>query len=101
MVRWSCSLAAMQVPYALLILTGAAWLFVPVSLALLVSASLVLGAMALAVIVLLRYGDPPFVAVRQLQVPATMALLLGLTVMAAIAGARFLLEAVTHAPHLP
>ncbi len=90
----------LQIPFALAVLSEAAWLYGPVSIALLASATAVLAALALVVVVLIRGEDRRFSGIGQLQMHATAALLLGLAMMAATAGARFLLERATGAPPL-
>jgi hypothetical protein len=57
-------------------------------------------ALTLVVIVLFRRREGSFTSVGQLQVPAVVALLLAVAVMAGIAGGRFVLEHVTNAPPL-
>lgn len=93
-------LAALQFPFALAVVSGVGWLYAPLSLLLLLSAITVVGALMLTVVVIVRYGDGAFASAAQLQGPATLALMLALSAMAAIAGGRFLLEHLTHAPPL-
>ena len=91
---------AVQTPLVLAVLSGAGWLYVPVSLLLLTAATLVLGSLMLVVVVLARNGDRAFSSAGQLQIPAAVALVLAIAVMAGIAAGRFLLERVTDAPPL-
>lgn len=93
-------LAALQAPVAALALSGAGWLYGPIAVALLVSAATVLGSLMLVVVVLLRRAEGTFGTVRQVQESAAVAFLLGLLVMAGLAGGRFLLEGLTGAPPL-
>ena len=93
-------LVAVQAPLAVAFLSGAGWLYVPLSLLLLTAAVLVVGALMLIPVVLFRYGDRAFNGVGQLQNPATAALVLAVAVMAGISAGRFLLERVTNAPPL-
>ena len=91
---------SLQVPFALLALSGAGWLYVPVVLFLLLAATAVVAALMLVVVVLVRHGDRAFASPSQVERPAILALLLGVGVMAAIAAGRFLLEHLTGAPPL-
>jgi hypothetical protein len=75
-------------------------LYDPVAMLLVLSATAVVSSLVLVAVVLFRQGDNGFTTVRQLQGSATMALLLGIGVMAAFAGGRFLLEHLTGAPPL-
>ena len=67
---------------------------------LLLTATAVVSSLALVVIVMVRYADNSFERVEQIHGYAVAALLLGLVVMAAIGGGRFLLESLTNAPPL-
>ncbi|HET8523951.1 MAG TPA: DUF2085 domain-containing protein [Thermomicrobiales bacterium] len=93
-------IVVIQVPYVALVLSGAGWLYDPVAMLLVLSATAVVSSLVLVAVVLFRQGDNGFTSVRQLQGSATMALLLGIGVMAAFAGGRFLLEHLTGAPPL-
>lgn len=89
-------LVLLQLPFAVATLSGVAWLYAPLALLLLGSATAVVSSLTLVIVAVTRYGDRAFTRASQLQVPATWALLLGIAVMAAIAGGRFWLEHVTH-----
>jgi uncharacterized membrane protein len=91
-------LMVLQIPLALLILSGASWLYAPIALALVATAAAVVSSLALVVIVLLRCADNSFDRVEQLHGYAVVALVVGMVVMAGIGGGRFILEAVTNAP---
>jgi uncharacterized membrane protein len=93
-------LVLIQVPYALIVLSGIGWLYDPVAMLLLLSATAVVSSLVLVAVVLFRGVDNGFTSIRQLQGPATVALVLGIGVMAAFAGGRFLLEYLTGAPPL-
>jgi len=93
-------LLLLQLPFALLARSGLGWLYVPISTVLLVSATTVVASLMLVIVVIVRHGDRVFTRAAQLQVPATLALILGIAVMAALAGGRFWLEHVTHTPPL-
>ncbi len=94
------AVVALQVPLAVAALSGVGVLYLPLASLLLLAAVGVVGSLMLVAVVLLRYGDRVFESSDQLQVPATVALLLGIGVMAAFAGGRFLLERLTGAPPL-
>ncbi len=93
-------LALLQAPLALAVMSGASWLFMPVTLLLLTGATLTVGGLMLVVVVLVSRREGTFVSPRQLEWSATVALLLAVAVMAGIAAARYLLEQVTGAPPL-
>jgi hypothetical protein len=93
-------LLALQVPFGLAVLSGWSWLFVPITLALLVTATAVVSAMMLVVLVMAKTADNSFETVKQVEGYAVVALLAGVAVMAAFGGGRFLLESLTHAPPL-
>jgi len=88
----------LQIPLMLAILSGAAWLYAPITLLLVATATAVVSSLALVVIILLRYADNTFERVDHLQGYAVVALLIGILVMAGIGGGRYLLEAVTNTP---
>jgi uncharacterized membrane protein len=91
---------ALQVPLALAVISGASWLYVPITLALVGTATAVVSAIGLVVVVLLRTADNSFEDAGQIQGHAVVGLLLGLAVMAAFGGGRYLLESLTNAPPL-
>jgi uncharacterized membrane protein len=91
---------ALLVPLGLLIDSGWAPAYVPLTLLLLLSAVAVFGAMMTVVVVLFRYVDNTFERPSDLQSYATAGFLIGLVAIAAIGGGRFILEAVTNAPPL-
>ena len=93
-------LPVLHLPLALVVLAAPPALYVPVSLLLLLAAVTVVGSLCLVVLVLARRQDGLFHRPSQLQAPAATALLLALVVMAAIGGARFLLEHLTGTPPL-
>lgn len=90
----------LQAPFALAVISGWSWLYVPVTLALLVSATVVVSSMMLVVLVMVKTADNTFERPAQLEGLAVVALLAGLAVMAAFGGGRFLLESLTQAPPL-
>lgn len=99
-VRELAAVAALQIPLAVAVSSGAGVLYAPLALALVLAAVLVVGALALVVVVLVSRRDRTFDGVRQLHVPMTVSLLIGLVVMAAFAVGRLLLEGITNAPPL-
>jgi uncharacterized membrane protein len=93
-------LLALQAPFALAILSGASWLFVPITMALLLTATAVVSAIGLVVAVMIRCADNSFENAGQIQGYAVAGLLIGLAVMATFGGGRFLLETLTGTPPL-
>jgi len=89
-----------QAPLALAILSGSAWLYAPITLALVASATVVISLLALVVVVLVRGTDHAFGSVRHLHGYGTVALLVGVLVMMGFAGARLVLERVLNVPPL-
>lgn len=86
------------IPYAAAVLTGAAWLYVPLSLMLVLSAWVVLSMLTLSMLLLaLRWDDRIRVA-SQLHIPGALAGLAGLAVMLLLAFGRVWLEHVTGIP---
>lgn len=82
------------VPFAALATSGFGPLYVPLTVLLMASAVAVVSVLMLIVVVLVKYGDRPFAGPGELPVPATVALLLGVAVMAAFAAGRLLIELV-------
>ena len=91
-------LAGLQVPFALAVMSGVPWLYVPVTLLLLIAALIAVAGLMLVVVVLLWQREGSFTSVKQMEGAATLALLLAIGVMAGIALARVLLERMTGAP---
>jgi uncharacterized membrane protein len=89
-----------QAPLALAVLSGSSWLYVPITLALVVSATVVISLLALVVVVLVRDADHAFTSVRQLHGYGTVALLAGVLVMMGFAVARLVLERLLNVPPL-
>jgi uncharacterized membrane protein len=90
----------LQVPFGLAVVSGWSWLYVPITLALLVTATAVVSSMVLVVLVMLKTADNSFDRAGQLEGYAVVALIVGLAVMAAFGGGRFFLESLTNAPPL-
>lgn len=93
-------LLTLQAPFALAVLSGASWLYVPLTLALLLTATAVVSAIGLVVAVMVRCADNSFENAGQLQGYAVAGLLIGLAAMATFGGGRFLLESLTGTPPL-
>ncbi|MEA2595585.1 MAG: hypothetical protein QOF01_2054 [Thermomicrobiales bacterium] len=91
---------ALQVPFALAVMSGWSWLYVPMTLALLGTAVAVVSAIALVVVVMARTADNSFEEPGQLHGYAVAGLLAGLAMMAVFGGGRYLLESLTNAPPL-
>jgi uncharacterized membrane protein len=94
-------LVLLQVPFALLVRSDVGWLYVPVALALVLSATAVVTGLALVVLTILRRRDNSYAGLAQLDGAAAAALVLGVAVMALIAGGRFWLEYLTGMQPLP
>lgn len=92
--------AALQVPLGIAVVSGAGILFLPLAMALVVSAVAVVGTLALVVLVLVARRDRSYRSVEQLQIPLTGALLVALVVIATFAVGRVLLERLMNAPPL-
>lgn len=86
------------VPYAIIVLSGAAWLYVPVSMLLMISAWTVLSLLTLSMILLALHLDDRVVQGRQLHLPGVFAGVAGLAVMLVLAFGRVWLERVTGIP---
>ncbi len=93
-------LALLQAPFGLAVVSGASWLYVPITMFLLIAATLTVGALMLVVVVLISQGEGTFASPRQVERPATIALLLAIAVMAGIAVARYVLERAAGTPPL-
>lgn len=85
-------------PYALAVLSGAAWLYVPLSLLLIVSAWVVLSMLTLSMLLLALRWDDRIRRPSQLHIPGALAGLAGLAVMLLLAFGRVWLERVTGIP---
>lgn len=86
------------VPYAVAVLSGAAWLHAPLSMLLMLSAWCVLSALTLSMILLALHWDDRVIRTSQLHVPGALAGLAGLAVMLILAFGRVWLERVTGIP---
>lgn len=86
------------VPYALVLLAGAPWAYVPLSLLLVLSAWVVLSTLTLSMILLALRWDDRIRDAAQLHLPGTLAGLAGLGVMLLLAFGRVWLERVAGIP---
>lgn len=94
-------LVLLQLPVVVLVRSGVGWLYAPVALALLLSATAVVSALALVVLTILRRRDNSYAGPAQLDGAAAVALVVGAAVMALIAGGRFWLEHAAGVQTLP
>jgi uncharacterized membrane protein len=85
-------------PYAAAVLSGAAWLYVPLSVLLVMSAWIVLSMLTLSMILLALKMDDRVRRPAQLHVPGALAGVAGLAVMLLLAFGRVWLENVTGIP---
>lgn len=86
------------IPYAIAVFSGAAWLYVPLSLLLVFSAWIVLSLLTLSMLLLALRWDDRIRLVTQLHVPGALAGIAGLAVMLLLAFGRVWLERVTGIP---
>ncbi|MCC6791704.1 MAG: DUF2085 domain-containing protein [Thermomicrobiales bacterium] len=93
-------LLPLQVPFALLVLSGSAWLWLPIAGILICSAVAVVSSLALVSIVLFRRLDYSFDRLADVHRVATHAVLAGITIMALLSGGRFALERLLGLPPL-
>ena len=85
-------LIALQVPFALLVVSGLGVLFAPMSVALVLSAISVFLAMAVAMLTMIRRRDQTYRSLAELQPPLAVSLVLAVLAIGALAGGRYLLE---------
>lgn len=85
-------------PYALMLTSGASWLYVPLSMLLAVSAWIVLSTLTLSMILLALRWDDRIRHPSQLHLPGAMAGVAGLAVMLLLAFGRVWLERVAGIP---
>jgi uncharacterized membrane protein len=90
--REVAALVALQVPVALVLLSGAGWLWAPAAVFLVAAAAAVVGLIVLDGFVLASGRDRSYRGLTDLELPAAVALVAGVAVMAMIAGGRFWLE---------
>ena len=91
-VREVAGLVALTVPFGILVALGPGWLYAPVALFLLGSAVLVVGVLAMVMTTIATQRDGSYRNLQELGVPASVAVVLAVVAMAAIAGGRFWLE---------
>ena len=93
-------LLGLQVPFAVTVLAAPGWFYAPVALFLVVSAIVVVSSLTLVMWTIATRRDGLYSAIGELGLPATVALLLAIVVMASIAGGRFWLERTLGVPPL-
>lgn len=86
------------IPYAIAVLSGAAWLYVPLSLLLVASAWLTMSMLALSVVILAFRLDEHLVRLDGLHLPGAAAAVIGLAIMLALALGRVWLESALGIP---
>ena len=87
--------------FGIAVLSGAGWLYLPLSVLLMVSAWLTLTVLMLVVVLLLFRIDERVRTLEDLHIPGAAAAILGLAVMLVLAGGRFWLERVAGIPLSP
>jgi uncharacterized membrane protein len=80
------------VPYAGLVLSGASWLYIPLSVTLMLSAWLTLALLALVIVVLLLKLDERVDRTERLHVPGAIAAIVGMAIILGLATGRMWLE---------
>lgn len=93
-------LIPLQFPFALLVMSGWAWLYVPLSMLMLVAAVTAVASIAAVMLVLFKRVEGTFAEARQFEGYAAGAIVIAVLAMASISGARFLLERVLGIPPL-
>ena len=88
-------LAVLQAPFALAVLVGPGWLYPIVAVALVASALLVCGLLALVIVVLIRRQDGGFTSWQEATGSISLALLLAVCIVGGLAAGRFWLEHLT------
>lgn len=79
-------------PYAVVVMSGATWLYAPLALVLVLSGWLTMSLLALAIVVLALRLDDRVTQLRHLHVPAAVAGIAGLAIMLVLALGRMWLE---------
>jgi len=90
-----------QAPFLILVMAGWGWTAPFLTVGLVLTAVLVIAALALIAIVLIRRLDYTFERTADLQATATTAVFVAVVLMALLSGGRFLLEHVTGMQTLP
>ena len=85
-------LVVFTVPFGFVVATGPGWLYAPVALYLLGSAVCVIAVLAMVMVTIATRRDGTYRGIKELGVPASMALVIAIVVIGAIAGGRYWLE---------
>lgn len=93
-------LAAATVPFAIAVVAGPGWLYAPVALYLLASAIVVVALLTLVMLTIATRRDGSYRGLTDLGTPASVAVVIAVVVMGAIAGGRFWLEHTLGVPPL-
>jgi uncharacterized membrane protein len=97
-VREIMTMVGLTVPPVIGVLSGASWLYEPVTIMLLASAVIVVSSLTLILLLLATKRDCRYTQFVEAEGTATVAVIIGVMVMAVIAGSRFWLEMVSRAP---
>jgi uncharacterized membrane protein len=80
------------IPYAALVVSGASWLYIPLSVTLMLSAWLTLALLALVIVILLLRLDEQVDRTETLHVPGAVAAVAGLVMLLSLSSGRMWLE---------
>ena len=97
---WPIALLLPIVPVRILIGTGAGWVYYSFSLILMASAVVAFATLVLVTVLMLLNRENRFERFDQLRGTVALSVLVAIVLILAIGGARFWLEAITHAPAL-
>jgi len=86
------SLVLLTVPFGLIVSAGPGWLYAPIALYLLSSAVMVITILAMVMVTIATRRDGSYRSLMELGVPASVAVVLAIIAMGAIAGGRYWLE---------
>jgi uncharacterized membrane protein len=86
------ALVAATIPFGLLVATGPGWLYAPVALFLLASAVVVVTVLAMVMLTIATRRDGTYRGLTELGLPASVAIVIAVVVIGAIAGGRYWLE---------
>jgi uncharacterized membrane protein len=96
-VAW---LVAATVPFGVVVATGPGWLYGPVAIYLLASAVIVVAILAMVMVTIAARKDGSYRGMMELGMPASIAIVIAVVVMGAIAGGRYWLEHTLGVPPL-
>jgi uncharacterized membrane protein len=86
------ALAAAMIPFGFMITSGPGWLYAPIALFLLASAVVVVTILAMVMLTIATRRDGSYRGLSELGVPASVAIVIAVVAMGAIAGGRYWLE---------